>query len=180
MPLMIENSNNPKIAKGGNLERGFTLIEILVAMLILSIGLLGIASMQVQGMRNNQSAYLKSQASLLAYDIADRIRMNRTRALAGDYTPFDTKGQIPADPGCMDSANGCSAANHANSDLAEWSSRINGTVSGISMLPDAQGLISVDAANVFTVSVNWQETQWDEDSNTNALANQSFTVTFNL
>lgn len=162
------------------LTGGFTLIEILVTLLILSIGLLGVASMQVQGMRNNQSAYLKSQASILAYDMADRMRSNEARALAGDYAPFDTKGNVPNSPNCSSTVAGCNAANIVTSDLAEWSALIDGTVSGIAMLPDAQGTISVDGGNEFTITISWQETQWDEASNLNALANQSFSITFRL
>lgn len=162
-------------------QSGFTLMEILIALLVLSIGLLGIASMQMQGMRNNQSAYLKSQASILAYDMADRMRANSVRAAAGDYTPFDTTGQVPVDPGCMITNAGCSAANQATTDLAEWAARINGTVSGITMLPDAQGTITFDAANnIFTIAINWQETQWDEANSINAVSNQSFSVNFSL
>jgi len=48
----------------------------LVAMLVLAIGLLGLAGLQVVGLRNNQSAYLRAQATQLAYDMADRMRTN--------------------------------------------------------------------------------------------------------
>jgi type IV pilus assembly protein PilV len=55
---------------------GFTLIEVLIAMLILSVGLLGLAGFQASSARNNTSAYNRSQATQLAYDLADRIRAN--------------------------------------------------------------------------------------------------------
>ncbi len=64
---------------------GYTLVEVLVAVVILSVGLLGLAGMQARGMRNSHDAYLRSQAAILAYDIADRMRANRDAALAGDY-----------------------------------------------------------------------------------------------
>lgn len=67
------------------LERGTTLIETLVALLVLSIGLLGIAGMQMTSLQNNRGAHLRSQAQVLSYDIADRMRANRTAALAGKY-----------------------------------------------------------------------------------------------
>ncbi len=57
--------------------RGFTLVEALVALLALSIGLLGIAGMQLTGMRANMSAGWRSQATYLGYDIIDRMRANR-------------------------------------------------------------------------------------------------------
>ncbi|HBA32699.1 MAG TPA: type IV pilus modification protein PilV, partial [Gammaproteobacteria bacterium] len=57
--------------------KGFTLLEVLIALVILSVGLLGLAGLQTTGLRNNHSAYLRSQATLLAYDITDRIRANK-------------------------------------------------------------------------------------------------------
>ena len=55
---------------------GFTLIEVLIAMLVLAVGLLGLAGMQATGIRNNLSAYNRSLATQLAYDMADRMRSN--------------------------------------------------------------------------------------------------------
>lgn len=69
---------------------GFTLIEILVALVVLSIGLLGLAMLQVQGMRFTNESYLRTQATVLAYDIIDRMRANKTGADAGDYVPPGT------------------------------------------------------------------------------------------
>ena len=59
-----------------NKNAGFTLIEVLIAMLVLAVGLLGLAGLQATSLRNNQSAYNRSQATQLAYDIADRMRAN--------------------------------------------------------------------------------------------------------
>ena len=69
-------------------NRGFTLIEVLVAMLVLAVGLLGVAALQLRGLQYNHDAYLRSQSSILAYDIADRMRLNRDNANAyrSDYT----------------------------------------------------------------------------------------------
>lgn len=64
---------------------GFTLLEILVAILILSIGLLGLASLQASGLRSNHSGYLRSKATIFAYEMADRLRANRATAIAGNY-----------------------------------------------------------------------------------------------
>jgi type IV pilus assembly protein PilV len=66
--------------------RGFTLIETLVAVLVLSIGLLGIAALQLTSLQSNSTATQRSQATFLAYDIVDRMRANRRSAEAGDYT----------------------------------------------------------------------------------------------
>ncbi len=58
------------------LEGGFSLLEVLIAMLILSIGLLGIAGLQIKGQQYNHVSYLRTQAIFLAYDIMDRMRVN--------------------------------------------------------------------------------------------------------
>jgi type IV pilus assembly protein PilV len=58
----------------GRLQRGFTLVEVLVTIIIMSIGLLGVAGLQLASMRSNHSAYLRTQATLAAYDLIDRMR----------------------------------------------------------------------------------------------------------
>lgn len=65
-------------------QHGFSLIEVLVAMLILAIGLLGLAALQTQGVRFNHDAHVRTSATVLAYDIVDKMRLNR--ANRADYT----------------------------------------------------------------------------------------------
>ena len=83
--------------------KGFTLIEVLVALLILSIGLLGLAGLQAGGLRSNHSAYLRSQAVILAHDMVDRMRSNSVAVDANCYGIPNTlscpgiDGQILAD-----------------------------------------------------------------------------------
>ena len=60
-----------------SIASGFTLVEVLVALLIVALGMLGNAMLQLQGMKNSNDAYLRSQIGLFAYDIADKIRANR-------------------------------------------------------------------------------------------------------
>jgi len=75
-----------------NQSNGFTLIEVLITVVILSIGLLGMAGIQIQGLRGTTSSTVRSQATILANDIAERIRMNQDgmhldgSPLNGDYT----------------------------------------------------------------------------------------------
>ena len=64
--------------------KGFTLLEVMVALVVLSVGLLGLAALQTATVRFNQNAYLRSQATNFAYDLADRMRANREAAIAGD------------------------------------------------------------------------------------------------
>lgn len=161
-------------------QKGFTLIEILVALVILSIGLLGVASMQVQGLRNNQSAYLRTQATLLAYDMADRMRTNSAQAVAGDYDDFDTLGQVPSDPGCITSNLGCDTGDLADTDMFEWAQRVNGTEESMILLPEARGRIIRGEDNLFTIEVLWTETQWDDNTQSSQSSEQTFSVNFVL
>ena len=66
-------------------SRGFTIIEVLVSMVILSIGVLGLGMLQMAAMQNTQGGYLRSQATILAYDIIDSMRANIPAVTGGDY-----------------------------------------------------------------------------------------------
>ena len=66
-------------------QQGFTLLEVLIALLILSIGLLGLAALQTTSLRSNQMASMRTTATQLAYDISDRMRANPVGVAAGEY-----------------------------------------------------------------------------------------------
>jgi type IV pilus assembly protein PilV len=66
--------------------RGFTLVEVLVAVVVLCIGLLGIAKMSLTSVQSNNSAYMRSQAAILIQEIIDNMHSNRTAAIAGSYS----------------------------------------------------------------------------------------------
>jgi type IV pilus assembly protein PilV len=66
-------------------QHGFTLLEVLIALLILSIGLLGLAALQTTGLRSNQMASMRTMATEAAYDITDRMRSNPVGVAAGEY-----------------------------------------------------------------------------------------------
>lgn len=135
-------------------QAGFTLIEVLVALLILAIGLLGLAGLQANSLRNNYSAYLRSQATFHVYEIIDRMRANRQHALAEGY---DRSFGATAPSGNCSSR--CSEAEMKNADLAEW-------LALVARLPDGQGAVDVDANGIATVQVRWRDrrTGGDEDS----------------
>lgn len=98
-----------------NGQKGFTLIEVLVALVVMSIGLLGLAALQLQGMKYNSDAYFRTQATTLAYDMIDRMRANATAARSGLYAA--TAAPTSA-TNCETSA--CSAAQVAQYDLHRW------------------------------------------------------------
>ncbi|HCJ29231.1 MAG TPA: type IV pilus modification protein PilV [Pseudomonas sp.] len=124
-------------------QRGATLIEVLVAMLVLSVGLLGLAGMQMTALQSNQSAYYRSQATVLAYDIMDRMRANRADALNGVYD-IALKNQA-CDPNLA--PNGTLA----QKDAAEWLNSLSCLLS-----PDARGSVVRDG-RLFTISVEWND-----------------------
>lgn len=66
-------------------QTGSSLLEVLVAVVILAFGLLGLAGLQISSVKSSHSAYLRSQATLLAYDMADRMRVAREAAILGRF-----------------------------------------------------------------------------------------------
>ncbi|MBV62712.1 MAG: type IV pilus modification protein PilV [Nevskiales bacterium] len=117
-------------------QAGVGLVEVLVAVLVLSVGLLGMAGLQLSSMRANASALAKTQATTLAADMLDRMRANRAAAVAGDY-----------DTGFADAHSGSSVAEE---DLAEWKVLL------ARALPEGEGEVISNGALV-TVTVRWDE-----------------------
>jgi len=115
-------------------QSGFTLIEVLVSALILSLGLVGVAGLQAMSLKNNQSAYLRSQASALAYDLADRMRTNIAGANSGFYAPAAAASHAS----CSTTA-GCSVQQSAQNDLAQWNAALAAN------LPMATGFVCIDS-----------------------------------
>ena len=66
-------------------QTGFSMVETLVALFVLAVGILGLSSLHATSMRGGSSSYYRSQAVMIAYDAMDRMRSNRTVALAGSY-----------------------------------------------------------------------------------------------
>ena len=146
---------------------GFTLIEILVAALVLAIGILGMATMMLSSLKSDQSAFYRSLASSYAYDMADRIRTNASWArLNSGYDDISTENTIPNDPGCMDDADGCDGAALAALDIREWANNFT-NVNGIdasqykASLPNAVGIVTRGANDLFTITIQWSEVDWD-------------------
>lgn len=135
---------------------GFTLLEILIAVVVLSIGLLGIAGLQALGQQSNHSAYLRSQATALAYDMIDRMRANQAGVKNGDYNAIDTTANTYTDPGCASST--CSVSQMAQYDMYDWQQEL------ATQLPTGNGkVIGAGSGSAFTVTV-----MWDDDRNGSA------------
>jgi type IV pilus assembly protein PilV len=126
----------------GKHPNGFTLIEVLITVLILSIGLLGLAGLQVSSMKSNHSSYLRSQATILAYDIIDRMRAN-PNAVTATVTNYVNKAAATpsAVAACTSVAGTCTVANMADTDVNEWRAAL------AAQLPGGVGVICLDQAD---------------------------------
>ncbi|HKV96489.1 MAG TPA: type IV pilus modification protein PilV [Gammaproteobacteria bacterium] len=146
---------------------GFSLLEVLIALLVMSVGLLGIAGMVTSSLKANDSAYLRSTANSLAYSILDRMRANRQSATQGGYNiamgtlaPVSTAclqtsncstTQLAAL--CLGAANTCTPNAMAQADLSMWKQDLATDLpagdGSVSTALDANGVIDV------TIVIQW-------------------------
>ncbi len=146
--LMIRRQHNrTQLASLGRCT-GLTLVEILVALVVLSIGLLGLAGLQTLSLKFNTSAFHRTQATALVYDFADRMRANRQAALADEYTIA-----------FQDPAPACGAPNLvgtiAQQDVSIWRNTL------ACRLPQSTGSVTRNG-NEFTLSIRWDDSQGQE------------------
>lgn len=120
------------------MARGFSLLELLVTLVVLSIGLLGLGLMQTTGLGLTKTAYARTQAMMLASDIADRIRANE--GAAANYVGNSATTPSGAKPPCTVGSI-CLGPALAASDMTDWSNRL------LLELPGGAGQI-LDAAAV--------------------------------
>lgn len=117
-------------------SRGFSMMEILVTVMVLAIGLLGLAALQGESIRGNHSAYMRTQATYLAYEIADAMRANVDQARNGQYN--------------ISYGAAVSGSNLAALDLAGWRNRVNTT------LPSGDSEITQNG-DLFNVDIRWND-----------------------
>jgi type IV pilus assembly protein PilV len=129
--------------------RGVTLIEVLIALVVFSIGLLGLAGLQTVSLRFNTSAYYRTQATALAYGLADRMRANRDGALDGLYTGDFADPSPDCDP---DAGGGGTPAE----DLTAWRNAL------ACQLPEGNGAIAANGTE-FTITVQWDDSHGEQD-----------------
>lgn len=87
---MTSRMETQRGSAGARRQRGFSLMEVLVAMLVLAIGLLGLASLQAQSLKFNHDSYVRSQATILAYEMMDKMRADPSGSYAdGAVDPQD-------------------------------------------------------------------------------------------
>jgi type IV pilus assembly protein PilV len=142
-------------------RRGFTLVEVLVSLVVLSIGLLGVAKLILLSSHSNDSAYMRSQATALAYEMLDNMRANTAAAEAHSY---DTAlSSVPTNPGsCVvtGSASPCSQTQLAQWDVYSWKQHLS---SGA--LPAGTGSVVTSTSTPVSATII---VQWDDNAATAA------------
>lgn len=138
--------NTSMIAKTASNQTGFSLIEAMVSLIVISVGMIGIASLYGQGLRASSTALFRTQAVNLVADMGDRIRLNREGGAA--------YGGAAADNNCTAAGGAtCTPAQMAAHDLFEWTARIG------QVLPTGVGAVVVVGTTppTYQISVTWDE-----------------------
>jgi type IV pilus assembly protein PilV len=119
-------------------QRGVTLLEVLITIVVLSIGLLGYAGLQTMSLKNNTSAFQRTQATLLTYDIVDRIRANMPN-LARYEVDWGSNGSYP--------------------DVMVWKNNV------AAALPNGDAKIEPPAlgSGVITITIRWDDNRDGSD-----------------
>lgn len=129
-------------------QQAFTLLEVMIAMVIFSIGLLGLAGLQSAGIRSNQISYSRTIATQLLYDMADRIRNNPNV----DYAATTPSGATNCVTGAV-----CNATQMAAFDRFEWNQSLVDPEAGYtSPLANAVGFIELNGT-AYTLSIGWDQ-----------------------
>lgn len=133
--------------------RGFSIVEAMVALVVMSVGMLGIAGLYVSSLKAGRTAILRTQAVNLASDIADRIRSNRTAQQA-----YDTAVVAPCTvPGGGATLALTTARNLAATDTCQWRTAVQALLpAGNAAIVFVAG-IPAGMPNVYVVTVSWQE-----------------------
>lgn len=164
-------------------EAGSTMMEIVVSVLVLSVGMLGAFNLQLNGLKMNQGSYVRAQAMILATDMAERMRSNRAGALNGHYNGFDTTGMLPAKPRCQKSTDGCDSRQLSDVDKNEWRQQFSTLLQDgqrKDLLPGGSGTIRAIAPNSFTITINWLILIDSETAENDSSQHDSYQLEFTL
>lgn len=141
----------PRSSRAGVQQRGITMVEILVALIVLAIGFLGMASIQLLGAKNIAGSSYRTLATIYAYDMAERMRSNIEGVEGGFYNKLDGNNKM-TNPKCV--AN-CSPKQIAQRDGFDWNQLIQNSVSA-GGLPDGVGSVSFKN-DQHEIRVAWRE-----------------------
>ncbi|MDT8991413.1 type IV pilus modification protein PilV [Curvibacter sp. APW13] len=153
-------------------SKGVTLIEILIAVLLLSLGLLGMAGLQIRALQGNHSAAQRSQAVMLSYFIIEAMRVDSASAKALNYNTgsLDANGNVDNSICNVDAITGTALSDN---NQKAWISAIKGSL-GDATDTSTCGAINCDADGICTVQVRW------DDSLAGGLGSQAVTTSTRL
>ncbi|MEX0605220.1 MAG: type IV pilus modification protein PilV [Marinobacter sp.] len=137
------------IKKAG--QQGLTMIEVLIAMLIFAIGLLGVAGMQSLALKSSDNSNIRSLVNIHAYEIVERMRANMPAVRGGKYNSI---AGASTSTNCSPS---CTPNQLAAWDASEWYANLQADV------PSATGAV-IYANGMATVTINWTERSLGNDS----------------
>jgi type IV pilus assembly protein PilV len=164
---------------------GFTLLEVLIAIVVVSFGLLGLAGLQAFALKNNQSASLRVNAANLTNDIVDRMKSNYLGVVNGNYNQPATTAYTGTPAAGCSNATGCTPLQLAQYDLIQWQNRV------AAILPGGVGIVCLDStpndtgttpvapacdntgATLYTVKIWW----YDDRSQANIAGTRKYLYT---
>lgn len=133
-------------------ERGFSMIEVLISLVVIAIALLGAAALQLQALKMGKGAATRMHAVTLAVEIAERMEANKSAAVSGSYAVALSTTARTVAKDCVSST--CSATELATADLGAWEARL------IAALPSASWAITNTTTgnpSTYQIVVNWQD-----------------------
>jgi len=133
-------------------QKGFSLVEVLIALVIMSVGMLGIAGLYVQGMQAGRSSMLRHQAVILAGDIADRIRANPTAGVAYDHIAT----AAGANNNCVNGGIDCNPAQMAANDIFIWQDQADNSLPGGDVAVAFTAAVGAQPPT-YLITVTWTE-----------------------
>jgi len=133
-------------------SQGFTLVEVLVALVIFAVGLLGIAALHIESLNAGRTALNRTQAVALASDLADRIRANREACTVGTGT-CEYEGDTGAVTATCENTTGCTPAELAATDVFNW------RATGAAQLPGFDATVdwTEGTPNLYVITIEWIE-----------------------
>jgi type IV pilus assembly protein PilV len=141
---MTSHTQQPAI---NAVQRGFSLLEVLIALAVFSFGLLGLAALQTVSLRVGHDSYQRTQATMLAYDIVDRMRANPAGLAAGRYDNIADNAN-PGTANCVSVS--CTTNELADFDIRSWHAVI------AEKLSDGKGTLA-SSGTTRTITINWRE-----------------------
>lgn len=142
---------------------GSSLVEVLVTMIIIALGLLGQASLMAVSSKANNAAFLRSQATLLSYDILERMRLNRALAVAGNFSSAFSVESVDITGDDID-----------KQELRDWKARVEQT------LPSGAARIGVEVSGndicIVTIEIQWSEIAKGSESDDGSIDPTTFTT----